>query len=201
MNSEINLDALFKISQGVYLTGARDENNRLIGSCIDSVMVVEVDPAQVIVSLNKASYTCQNVLKNGCLTLSVLPKNTSNELIQKFGTQTSRDIDKWDEGTYEIIDDLPFLKEAVAVMVLKVKNVQETSGHFVFLCDVLQVIPKTMEVPLLYADYQSGQKTEEKKWFCPICGYVYDEETPFEALPDDWVCPLCLAPKSVFEQQ
>ena len=65
MNSEINLEALFKISHGVYITGARDENNRLIGSCIDSVMVIEVDPAQVIVSLNKASYTCQNVLKNG----------------------------------------------------------------------------------------------------------------------------------------
>ena len=201
MNSEINLEALFKISHGVYITGARDENNRLIGSCIDSVMVIEVDPAQVIVSLNKASYTCQNVLKNGQLTLSVLPKNTLKELIQKFGTQTSKDIDKWDEGSYELLSGLPVLKESVAVMELNVRSIQETSGHFVFLCDVIQVQPKTMGMPLLYADYQAEQKTGGKKWFCPICGYVYDGETPFEELPDDWVCPLCLAPKSVFEQQ
>ncbi len=37
---------------------------------------------------------------------------------------------------------------------------------------------------------------------CTICGYIYDESkegTPFNDLPDDWVCPVCNAPKSVFE--
>lgn len=48
------------------------------------------------------------------------------------------------------------------------------------------------------------------KWECP-CGYVYDPmegdivnhvppETPFEDLPDDWVCPLCGAEKEYFEK-
>ncbi len=47
------------------------------------------------------------------------------------------------------------------------------------------------------------------KWRCTVCGYVYDEEkgdqdndiepgTKFEELPDDWVCPLCGAPKDQF---
>ena len=41
-----------------------------------------------------------------------------------------------------------------------------------------------------------------KKFVCTVCGYVYDPEvgdpendiapgTPFEQLPEDWVCPLC----------
>ena len=49
-----------------------------------------------------------------------------------------------------------------------------------------------------------------KKYSCLICGYVYDpalgdsEEgiepgTPFEDLPDDWVCPLCGVGKEDFE--
>ncbi len=41
------------------------------------------------------------------------------------------------------------------------------------------------------------------KWVCSICGYVYDEEkegTPFQSLPDSWVCPLCGADKSAFSQ-
>jgi len=49
------------------------------------------------------------------------------------------------------------------------------------------------------------------KYKCKVCGYIYDPEngdpdaginpdTPFEALPDDWVCPLCGAPKSEFEE-
>ena len=36
----------------------------------------------------------------------------------------------------------------------------------------------------------------------PVCGYIYDdskEKIPFEQLPNDWVCPLCMHPKSDFE--
>lgn len=40
------------------------------------------------------------------------------------------------------------------------------------------------------------------KYICTSCGYIYDPETgdmangiapgtPFEALPEDWVCPVC----------
>ena len=46
-------------------------------------------------------------------------------------------------------------------------------------------------------------------WKCTICGYVYDPAvgdpeagippgTPFEDLPDDWVCPECKQGKEVF---
>lgn len=55
------------------------------------------------------------------------------------------------------------------------------------------------------------RKTDKmKKYVCTICGYVYDPEegdpdggippgTPFENIPDDWVCPLCGATKEDFE--
>ena len=42
-----------------------------------------------------------------------------------------------------------------------------------------------------------------KKYRCTICGYMYDdlkEKVKFEDLPDDWKCPLCGAPKSLFEE-
>jgi len=49
------------------------------------------------------------------------------------------------------------------------------------------------------------------KYECQACGYIYDPEqgdvdgnippgTPFEALPDDWECPVCGAPKSTFRR-
>lgn len=40
-----------------------------------------------------------------------------------------------------------------------------------------------------------------KKYRCSICGYIYDEEkegVSFDSLADDWTCPLCGAPKSLF---
>ena len=41
------------------------------------------------------------------------------------------------------------------------------------------------------------------KYVCTVCGYVYDDaehDVPFESLPEDWSCPLCKAPKSLFEK-
>ncbi|MFC2021841.1 rubredoxin [Chloroflexota bacterium] len=49
------------------------------------------------------------------------------------------------------------------------------------------------------------------KYRCTVCGYIYDPElgdpdggikprTPFEELPDDWVCPICGASKNEFER-
>lgn len=42
-----------------------------------------------------------------------------------------------------------------------------------------------------------------KKYRCKICGFVYDdakENVKFEDLPDDWKCPICGAPKTMFEE-
>ncbi|MDP2929295.1 MAG: rubredoxin [Candidatus Omnitrophota bacterium] len=49
------------------------------------------------------------------------------------------------------------------------------------------------------------------KYRCIVCGYIYDPAvgdpdngvkagTSFLSLPDDWVCPVCGAPKSEFEK-
>jgi len=56
---------------------------------------------------------------------------------------------------------------------------------------------------------QEGDK-DVQKWECLACGYVYDPVvgdpdggiepgTPFEDLPDDWVCPDCGVDKDMFE--
>jgi rubredoxin len=49
-----------------------------------------------------------------------------------------------------------------------------------------------------------------QSYICKKCGHIYDPAVgdpdsgiepgiPFEALPDDWVCPQCGAQKSDFE--
>lgn len=50
-----------------------------------------------------------------------------------------------------------------------------------------------------------------KTWTCMLCGYTYNPAdgdpdngvapgTPFEQLPDEWVCPVCGAGKDQFEE-
>ena len=50
------------------------------------------------------------------------------------------------------------------------------------------------------------------RYICEICGYVYDPAvgdpesnippgTPFDELPEDWVCPACGATKDEFSPE
>jgi rubredoxin len=54
-------------------------------------------------------------------------------------------------------------------------------------------------------------ETSMTKYRCVLCGYIYDPAVgdpengvepaaPFDKLPDEWVCPVCGAPKSEFER-
>jgi flavin reductase (DIM6/NTAB) family NADH-FMN oxidoreductase RutF/rubredoxin len=58
---------------------------------------------------------------------------------------------------------------------------------------------------------KEAPKVKMAKYECTACGYIYDPEkgdpesgvapgTPFENLPDDWVCPVCGAAKSDFQK-
>lgn len=57
-----------------------------------------------------------------------------------------------------------------------------------------------------------SNKEEGSKYKCEVCGYVYDPAegdpdrgidpgTPFEDLPEDWVCPLCGVGKDEFKRE
>ncbi len=58
---------------------------------------------------------------------------------------------------------------------------------------------------------KGGRKSQMLKYRCvSACGYTYDPEkgdpkkgidpgTPFERLPDDWVCPICGIRKCTFK--
>ncbi len=102
--------------------------------------------------------------------------------------------------------------------------------HTLFLGRVVEGDILKDEEPMTYAFYHQikGGKSPEKaptyieeveikeeskmsKYRCTICGYVYDPEkgdpsagikpgTPFEKLPEDWVCPVCGASKDQFEE-
>lgn len=65
--------------------------------------------------------------------------------------------------------------------------------------------------PLIINKYWLNKGLTMSKWQCTVCGYIYDPTegdpqsgvasgTAFEDLPEDWVCPICMAPKVDFKQ-
>ncbi len=121
------------------------------------------------------------------------------------------------------------LDHAIAYLEAKVIKEVDGGTHTIFIGKVVDAEILTDEEPMTYAYYHEIKRgvtpetaptyiKEEKKggdkiakYRCTICGYIYDPEkgdpesgippgTPFEELPDDWVCPICGATKDQFEK-
>jgi len=105
----------------------------------------------------------------------------------------------------------------------------DVGTHTVFIGELVGADVLREGEPMTYAYYHQVKRgttpktapsyIEEKKevtpkmakYRCTVCGYIYDPElgdpdgdiapeTPFEEIPDDWVCPVCGADKSEFER-
>lgn len=55
------------------------------------------------------------------------------------------------------------------------------------------------EILKKYAPKKIESSAPKKIFVCPVCGYEYEGEISNE--PDDWTCPLCGQPKSVFKEK
>ena len=73
-------------------------------------------------------------------------------------------------------------------------------------------IPRDVSNLLPVIEIQIKEDKIMDMYVCSVCGYVYDPEegdpdndvapgTPFEDIPDDWVCPVCGASKDEFEKE
>ncbi|KAE8720207.1 hypothetical protein F3Y22_tig00109906pilonHSYRG00058 [Hibiscus syriacus] len=45
----------------------------------------------------------------------------------------------------------------------------------------------------------SMRVASKQAYICRDCGYIYNERTPFEKVPDSYFCPVCGAPKRRFK--
>ena len=121
------------------------------------------------------------------------------------------------------------LDHTLAYMEAKVIKDVDAGTHTIFIGELVGADVMKEGEPMTYAYYHQVKRgttpktapsyIEERKevaskvakYKCTVCGYIYDPEkgdpdggikpgTPFEQIPNDWVCPVCGAAKSEFEK-
>ncbi len=120
------------------------------------------------------------------------------------------------------------IDHTLAYLEVKVTTQVDMGTHTIFIGDLTGAEVIKEGEPMTYAYYHQVKRgttpktapsyIEEKKevpkiakYRCTVCGYIYDPElgdpdsgiapgTPFEKLPDSWICPVCGAAKSDFEK-
>ena len=199
----MNVEALYKLTYGVYLLSAR-ENGKDNACIINTAVQVANNPTRISVAVIKGNLTHDMIVATGEFNLSAISEDASFDLFKHFGMQSGRDVDKFE--TFKDVErsenGLYYLnKFANAFMSLKVLESYDLGSHTMFIAELVDAEVLSDKPSCSYGYYQTTIKTAapkpavKKGWRCKICGYVYEGEN----LPEDYICPLCKHPAEDFE--
>lgn len=215
----MNTNVLRDLSYGVYVISTLD-GNRATGCVANSVMQITSAPVTVALSMNHDNFTNGCIRKTGKFAVSILSVDSAPALIGTFGFQSGKDVDKFASVPYEMKEGLPVVPDSCGYMVFRVVGETETSSHTIFLGELIDGDVFESAEAMTYAYYHKVVKGKSPKnaptyipeedaptaaesksvWKCSVCGYEYDGDVPFDELPDDYKCPVCGQPKSVFNK-
>jgi flavin reductase (DIM6/NTAB) family NADH-FMN oxidoreductase RutF len=150
-------EALTKsLTYGLHVVSVRDSlQDRNAGFIIDAVCQISSgDEPIVLCSVMNKNYSKNCILGEKVFNLSVLPDDVDPFILANFGFQSSKDIPKWDNVSFELTEGLPIIPEAVAWAQMKVKDIREMDTHTAFFCvPVFAGYLNQGKNPVRYADY------------------------------------------------
>ena len=224
----MDITALFNLSYGLYIIGAKDSERKtqtgFVGCVVNTVTQSTAKPVTLTVCINKDNYTNSCIKKTKEFAVSILSEKVNENVLSVFGFSSSRDRDKFAEAPHGLTPSgMPYIKQGVTgYLQCKVINFVENYTHTVFIAEVVEaenVVNEqdAREPPMTYAYYHRvikgkapknastyvAEKEEGKtgggSYKCTVCGYVYPgSKEEFERLPDSYQCPICRVLKNKF---
>ena len=193
--------AMFNLSYGLFILTAKD-GEKDNGCIVNTVGQVTSQPNRISLTVNKANYTHDMILKTKEFNVSVLAEHSKFETYRHWGFQSGRNTDKLESISFKrSANGLVYIAdETNAFLSAKVVSTLDLGTHTLFIADVTDGEVLSQVPSATYSFYQNNIKpkpasTEKRKGFiCTVCGYIYEGET----LPDDFICPVCKHPASDF---
>ena len=198
----MNLDVMKKLTYGLFVLTARD-GQKDNGCIINTAVQVASEPNTISISVNKANYTHDMILKTGKFNVSILSEEAKFDTFKHFGFQSGRDVDKFAEVEISRADNgIAIIHNEQTNGYLSGKVIQsiDLGSHTLFIATVEDGEVWSDTPSTTYAYYFANikpkpqPKPKQKGWICTICGYIYEGEV----LPDDFICSVCKHPASDF---
>ncbi len=196
----MNTEPFFKITYGLYVVSSKWEN-KMSGFISNVVFQVTAKPAQIAIACSKNNFTSGLISQSKILSISVLQKETSSEIIGTFGYKSGKDIEKFSGFDYKTgKTGVPILlQDTIAWFECEVVQTFDVGTHLIFIGKVInrEILNDSLE-PLTYAYYRDVKKgkasknaptymdmeilnkkssDKNEKYKCSVCGYIYDPET------------------------
>ena len=176
-------------------------------------MQITSNPASIAISINHDNYTNKCIKECNMFSVSILNEESNPNIIGTFGFSSSKDTDKYNDFDYELVENIPVIKDSNGYMVCDVTSVVETETHTIFIGKVINMNKYDNKNVMTYKYYHEVLKGSSPKkaptyqeniveeikgnrWKCMICGYIYEGEE----LPLDFKCPICGQGIEAFEK-
>ncbi len=163
-----------KITQGVYAL------TTLGGGCIvDAVSQISAgDNPLISVAVMKTNKTNELLKNNNSFAISVLGNNVDSKIIETFGLNSMRDINKFEKVETVEIENLKIIKDSIGYMICEIIDSIENDTHTLFIGRLKEADIFQEDEPMTYSYYQENKDellkvvTSKGKtaWICPICG-------------------------------
>jgi flavin reductase (DIM6/NTAB) family NADH-FMN oxidoreductase RutF/flavodoxin len=201
----VDIPAFFKLSYGLFLLSTKDGDKD--NGCIINTAVQFTDtPKRVTISVIKANYSDELILKTGVFNVSVLTIDTPFNVFQRFGFQSGRTVDKF-AGCPNMTRSANGLIYAPiygnAFISGKVISSTDWGTHTLYVADVTEAGLLSGVPSVTYQYYADHIKpkpppnaAKKKGYVCKICGYIHEGEE----LPPDFICPICKHGVDAFEK-
>lgn len=208
----MNPKAFYKLSYGLYVISSKKED-KLNGYVANTAFQVTANPPQMAISCHKDNLTSEYIAHSGVFSVSALNQDATNGLLGKFGFNSGKEINKFDDVDYKTgKTGAPIvLSDTISWFDCKVVQTMDVGSHIIFVGEIVDVelVDEDAE-PLTYAWYQqekngkapknaptyqkpdSAEKKETtddgqfKQYQCIVCGHIYDEA---EGDPDSDIAP------------
>lgn len=160
----MELNALRSLGYGMYIVSSCKDNH-CNGQIANTVFQITSDPVVIGISVNKENLTHEYIQSSGIFSLSVLNTDADFKFIGLFGFRSGRDINKFEQISFEQCDSgAPVvLDNTCAWLECKVVNTVDCGTHTLFLgelsnCKVLNDVE-----PMTYSYYHKVIKGKSPK--------------------------------------
>ena len=157
-------EALDKISYGLYIVTSSFDG-KLNGQIVDALMQTAAEPPAVSISINKENFTHELIMKSKTFGVTVLSEKTPMIFIGKFGFKSGRNVEKFEDVSYEIgKTGVPLVLDyAVSVFEAEVVDYVDSFTHTVFVGKIVDAKVVSGERPMTYLYYREVVKGKSPK--------------------------------------
>lgn len=140
---------------GVSVVTTANEDG-MFGLTVNSFASVSLEPALVLWSIDKSTFSLEAFLNSEGFAISILNEHQQDisNLFASHGVS-----DKFESVDYELQNNMPVIKNAKGILLCKTENIIEAGDHHIIVGKVdVAVQPNDDEAILALAYYRSGYK-------------------------------------------